>query len=296
MDAIYMSAVQMMTGQGGWPMTVFLTPDGKPFYGGTYFPPQDMYGRPGFPRILEAVAAPGRRERMGIEAQGDTILAQLDKGNDLTRDLPDSLLTPAVLENAYNNRFRIVRPDVRRLRHRSQVSAARQSGFSAPLSCPQQAAGTAGDGGKNAAEDGDRRHVRSTGRRLPPLQHGSDLAGAALREDAVRQRPTGADLCPRLAGDGQAFYKGVAEETLEYVLREMTSAEGGFYSAQDADSEGEEGKFFVWTPEEIKAVLGEREARGIQRVLRCHAGGNWEGKQHSARRHGRAATWRSSSA
>ena len=126
-DAIYMSAVQMMTGQGGWPMTMFLTPDGKPFYGGTYFPPQDLYGRPGFPRVLEAVArrvedAAHRESRR----RATRCWQHLDKGNDLT---PRSARQPAHARRAgkrLSTRLSaVVRPAVRRLRHGAQVSAAR---------------------------------------------------------------------------------------------------------------------------------------------------------------------------
>src|ERR1041385_3942544 len=101
-DAIYMSAVQMLTGQGGWPMTMFLTPEGTPFYGGTYFPPTDHYGRPGFPRLLEAVATAWKTQRGEIEQQGKDIVDNLQRGNDLTRNLPDTLLTPSLLDNAFN--------------------------------------------------------------------------------------------------------------------------------------------------------------------------------------------------
>ena len=276
-DAIYMSAVQLMTGQGGWPMTVFMTPDGKPFFGGTYFPPEDMYGRPGFPRILEAVATAWQTERLGIESQSDTILAHMDQGNDLTRDLQDSLLTPKILENAYTT---------------LSASFDRQhGGFGNAPKFPQPA----------NLDFLLRFHAR--GKRQEALQMVEktlqkmalggmyDQLGGGFHRYSTDQTwlvphfekmlYDNAQLAQTYAYafqiTGKAFYKGVAEETLEYVLREMTSEEGGFYSAQDADSEGEEGKFFVWTPEEVTAILGEQDAKVFNAFYDVSKAGNWEG-------------------
>ena len=276
-DSIYMSAVQLMTGQGGWPMTVFLTPDGKPFYGGTYFPPIDMYGRPGFPRILESVAAAWATERGGIEAQGDTILQHLDKGNDLTRDLTESLLTPTVLENAYNTL--------------SQSFDRTHGGFGTAPKFPQPC---------NLdfllrfhARSGRQDPLAFVEKTLQKMAIGGmyDQLGGGFHRYSTDQTwlvphfekmlYDNAQLARTYAHawqvTGKAFYKGVAEETLEYVLREMTSGEGGFYSAQDADSEGEEGKFFVWTPDEVKAVLGETDAQVFSAFYDVTPSGNWEG-------------------
>ena len=276
-DSIYMSAVQLMTGQGGWPMTVFLTPDGKPFYGGTYFPPMDMYGRPGFPRILESIAAAWAAERLGIEAQGDTILQHLDKGNDLTRDLPDTLLTPAVLENAYNAL--------------SQSFDRTYGGFGTAPKFPQPC---------NLdfllrfhARSGRQEPLAFVEKTLQKMAIGGmyDQLGGGFHRYSTDQTwlvphfekmlYDNAQLARTYAhawqATGKAFYKGVAEETLEYVLREMTSDAGGFYSAQDADSEGEEGKFFVWTPDEVTAVLGERDAQVFGAFYDVTPSGNWEG-------------------
>src|SRR5689334_4646892 len=100
-DSIYMSAVQRLTGQGGWPMTMFLTPNGKPFFGGTYFPPHDLYGRPGFPKVLSAVAAAWREQRAEIDQQSADLAADLIEGDNLLAGLPDNLLSPAILDGAY---------------------------------------------------------------------------------------------------------------------------------------------------------------------------------------------------
>jgi uncharacterized protein YyaL (SSP411 family) len=277
-DAIYMSAVQMLTGQGGWPMTVFLTPDGTPFFGGTYFPPHDLYGRPGFPRVLEAVTTAWRQQRAEIETQGQELLQSLDRGNDLTHGLPDSLLTPTVLENAYNAL--------------SGQFDRQYGGFGTAPKFPQPA----------NLDFLLRFHARS--RRQEPLAMVEktlqrmalggiyDQLGGGFHRystDQVWLAPhfekmlyDNAQLAQTYArcyqATGKSFYRGVAEETLEYVLREMTGPEGGFYSAQDADSEGEEGKFFVWTPAEIKSVLGERDAAVFCAFYDVSPGGNWESK------------------
>ena len=275
-DAIYMSAVQLMTGQGGWPMTMFLTPDAKPFFGGTYFPPTDMYGRPGFPNILQGVATAWQTERLGIEAQADTILAHLEQGNDLSRDLPDSLLTPKVLDNAFTA---------------LSASFDRQyGGFGTAPKFPQPA----------NLDFLLRFHARSkrqeplgmVEKTLQKMAIGGmyDQLGGGFHRYSTDQTwlvphfekmlYDNAQLAQTYAHafqiTGKAFYKGVAEETLEYVLREMTDPNGGFYSAQDADSEGVEGKFFVWTPDEIRAVLGESDARVFCAFYDVTPGGNWE--------------------
>jgi uncharacterized protein YyaL (SSP411 family) len=276
-DAIYMSAVQMLTGQGGWPMTMFLTPDGRPFYGGTYFPPHDMYGRPGFPRVMEAVATAWTDRRAEIEQQGQEILHNLDQGSDFTRGLPDALLTPAVLESAFNTL--------------ALQFDHREGGFGSAPKFPQPA----------NLDFLLRFHARS--RRQEPLAMVEktlqkmalggmyDQLGGGFHRYSTDQLwlvphfekmlYDNAQLAQTYArcwqATGKAFYRGVAEETLEYVLREMTDPEGGFYSAQDADSEGEEGKFFVWTPEEVKAVLSERDAAVFSAFYDVTQGGNWEG-------------------
>jgi uncharacterized protein YyaL (SSP411 family) len=276
-DAIYMSAVQMLTGQGGWPMTMFLTPDGRPFYGGTYFPPHDMYGRPGFPRVLEAVATAWADRRAEIEQQGQEILHNLNQGSDFTRGLPDALLTPAILESAFNTL-------ARQFDHR-------EGGFGSAPKFPQPA----------NLDFLLRFHARS--RRQEPLAMVEktlqkmalggmyDQLGGGFHRYSTDQSwlvphfekmlYDNAQLAQIYArcwqATGKAFYRGVAEETLEYVLREMTGPEGGFYSAQDADSEGEEGKFFVWTSEGVNAILGERDAGVFSAFYDVTQGGNWEG-------------------
>jgi uncharacterized protein len=274
-DAIYMGAVQLLTGQGGWPMTVFLIPEGKPFYGGTYFPPEDRYGRAGFPRILAAVAEAWRNRRLDVIKQGGDIADALDE--DLARSLRDTVLTPAILDNAFTAL--------------SQNFDPHYGGFGTAPKFPQPV----------NLDFLLRYHARS--KRQEPLQMVEktlqkmalggmydQLGGGFHRYSTDREWLAphfekmlydNAQLAQTYAHafqlTGKVFYRGIAEETLEYILREMTDPQGGFYSAQDADSEGEEGKFFVWTPAEVAEVLGERDAAIFGAFYDVSAYGNWEG-------------------
>jgi uncharacterized protein YyaL (SSP411 family) len=277
-DAIYMNAVQLMTGQGGWPMTVFLTPDGKPFYGGTYFPPEDRYGRPGFPRILEAVANAWKTQRDELENQGSELLAHMNSGGELLTKGPGEILSPAILETA--------------LAELSSMFDRSNGGFGSAPKFPQPA----------NLDLLLRLHRRF--KRIAPLEMVEltlqkmalggiyDQLGGGFHRystDAVWLAPhfekmlyDNAQLaqtyCRAYQITGKQLYRDIAVETLEYVLREMTDpGSGAFYSAQDADSEGEEGKYFVWTPEEVAELLGAERAAIFGAFYDISAAGNWEG-------------------
>ncbi len=275
-DAIYMTAVQTLTGQGGWPMTVFLTPEGRPFYGGTYYPPEDGYGRPGFPSLLQAIAEAWRTQRDELEQQSSDLLAHLNAGNAIGADGESVLLTSAILDAAFNKMA-------------SQFDPV-YGGFGSAPKFPQP-----------ANLDFLLRYAARTKRREPLAMVEKTLQKMALggmydqigggfhrystdREWLVphfeKMLYDNAQLAQTYArcyqATGNPFYRGVAEETLEYVLREMTGPEGQFYSAQDADSEGVEGKFFVWTPAQIAAVLGEQDMPVFCAFYDVTPGGNWE--------------------
>ncbi len=274
-DGIYMSAVQMMTGQGGWPMTMFLTLEGKPFFGGTYFPPDDKYGRPGFPRILTAVADAWRTKRGEIEEQGQEITGGLIESDQKMNGLEETLLTSKILDSAYTKLA-------------SQFDR-QYGGFGSAPKFPQPM----------NLDFLLRTHART--KRTEPLAMAErtlqkmavggiyDQLGGGFHRYSVDQTwlvphfekmlYDNAQLaqiyCRAYQATGKSFYKGIAEETLEYILREMTSPEGGFFSAQDADSEGVEGKFFVWTPEEITAILGNYNSAVFCAFYDVTPGGNW---------------------
>src|SRR5213079_1163969 len=274
-DHIYMQAVQTMTGQGGWPMTVFLTPDGTPFYGGTYFPPIDRHGLPGFPRLLAALADAWTNRRADVLDNGRQLVASL--GQESRLRAAGTLLTEDILFSAFQGvsaqfdeehgglggapkfpqpmiwefvlRFarRRDNPYARRMVHTTLVKMAR-GGLYDQL------------GGGFARYSVDRLWLVPHFEKM--LYDNAQLASLYLHAWQAFGDPE----CRR-----------VCEETLDYVLREMTAPEGGFYSAQDADSEGHEGKFFVWTPDEIRAVLGA-DADAAMAYWGVDRGPNFEGK------------------
>ena len=276
LDSIYMSYVQMTTGSGGWPMTVFLTPDQVPFFGGTYFPPDDRYGRPGFPKICFAVHDAYQKRRAEIEQSAADIVKSLQGMNQMPegQDLPDE----QTLSLAFRN-----------LAQRFDLT---HGGFGGAPKFP---------GSMNLAFC--LRHYRRTG-----FQPALDFAELSLEKMALGgiydqlgggfHRYSVDDhwlvphfekmlydnaLLSRVYLDafqqtGNPMYRRIVEEVLGYVTREMTHPEGGFYSTQDADSEGEEGKFFVWTPDEIEAVLGKPDAEVFCRYFDVTRRGNFEHK------------------
>jgi len=257
-DQIYMTAVQLMTGQGGWPMTVFLTPDGKPFYGGTYYPPDDRYGRPGFRRVLLAVADAWQNRRDDVAGQGEALAAHIGHASQL--DVLPAPVTPGTLEEAFRN-----------LRAGFDARFGGWGGapkFPQPMVLDFLLRWHARTGNEDA-----RRMADLT---LEKMAFGGiyDQLGGGFHRYSVDDRwlvphfekmlYDNAQLARTYLHGWQAtrddLYLRVATETLDYVLREMTGPGGGFYSAQDADSEGEEGKFFVWTPAEIEAELGTEDS------------------------------------
>jgi hypothetical protein len=275
-DHLYMSAVQMMAGQGGWPMTVFLTPDGKPFYGGTYYPPDDRYGRPGFPKVLEAVAEAWRSRRTEIEEQGDALVEQIRESSRAGGS--ESPVTEELFDTAVQRMM--------------QNFDSRLGGFGGAPKFPQPM--TLDFLLRYAKRTGSADALHMATFTLERMGQGGiyDHLGGGLHRystDAYWLAPhfekmlyDNAQLvqtCLRAwQATGEPFFRKMAEETLDYVLREMTGSHGGFYSAQDADSEGEEGKFFVWDEDEVKEVLGPEDAAVFARVYDVTPRGNWEHK------------------
>jgi len=260
LDEIYMSAVQGMTGSGGWPMTVFLTPDLKPFYGGTYFPPTDRYGRPGFPRILLSVAGTYRERRNDVIEHANQITQHI---RDLANPDPSESdrLTIELLDNAF-------------VQYQSRFDEE-QGGFSeAPKFPPSMGLCLLLRHWKRTGNDVALKMVEIT---LEKMANGGiyDQLGGGFHRYSVDDMW----LVPHFEkmlydnslliisyleayqATGRDLYRRIAEETLDYVLREMyDSKNGGFYSTQDADSEGVEGKFFVWTHDEVVNILSPEQA------------------------------------
>ena len=275
LDTLYMNYVQMTTGSGGWPMTVFLTPDQIPFYGGTYFPPEDRFGRPGFGRLCLALAEAFREKREEIEAKGPEILQRLAALNTLPPGA--GKVTDASLDEAFDQlapRFDLTHGGFTGapkfpgsmsltflLRHFSRTGRQEGRDFVA-LTLGKMARGGMYDqlGGGFHRYSVDERWL------VPHFEK-------MLYDNALLSRL----YLEAYQLDPQPLYARVVEEILDYVVREMLSPEGGFYSTQDADSEGHEGKFFIWTPTGIGEILGEEESKAFCRYYDVTAGGNFEG-------------------
>jgi len=276
-DDIYMKAVQLLNqGQGGWPMSVWLTPEMQPFYAGTYFPPDDRYGRPGFRRLAKIIA-------------------------DAWRDRRDELVKSATEITRHLHDFGAIAPGPqtleaeRLLRHAGETLAANfdrvHGGFGTAPKFP------------HALElrvllrlwkrFGNDRHLQVVRTTLDKMACGGiyDQIGGGFHRYSVDARW----LVPHFEmmlydnallavayleahqATGDPFYRQIVEESLDYVVREMTSPQGAFYSTQDADSEGEEGKFYVWSKEEFDTVLGESLAHFAEDVWGITPSGNFEG-------------------
>ena len=276
LDEIYMAATQAMNaGQGGWPMTVFLTPDQKPFFAGTYFPPTDKHGRPGFGTLLARLAKLWREEREALETQAAHLSEEL---REQARPLAPLPVGVAELDAAAAQLARDFDP-----RHGGFGRAPKfppSTGLSLLL--------------RHHRRTGDEHALEMVRKTLGGMARGGmyDQIGGGFHRYSVDERWLVPHFEKMLYDNallakvyletfqvtGERFYRRVAGEVLDYVLREMTSTEGGFTSATDADSEGEEGKFFVWTPAEIEAVLGSEEGRRFCAYYDITEAGNWEGK------------------
>ncbi len=274
-DHIYMSAVQMLTGRGGWPMSVFLTPAGEPFYGGTYFPPEDRHGMPGFGRLLHGIAHAFRQDpdqvrdnvqrlMQALRAMDAAEAAERVPGHDVVLAAAQQLArsydaTHGGLGQAPKFPNESVLELFLRVHH-----ATGQPDF---LSMVLHTLRRMGEGGIYDQLGGGFHRYSVDERWLVP--HFEKM----LYDNAL--------LVPlylaaaRLSGD--AWFAGIARQTLDYVLREMTDPAGGFYSAQDADSEGEEGKFFVWSLDEVRRLVAPADFDLVCRAWDITEAGNFEG-------------------
>jgi uncharacterized protein len=275
-DQIYMAAVQAMTRHGGWPMSVFLTPDGRPFYGGTYFPPHDKHGMPGFPRVLLGVAQAWRERRGEIVASA----GEMTEGLRALGRTPESAgdLDAALLDDAFRKLSRAFDPahggfgdapkfphpmDIKvLLRHRARTGDAHALHM-ARHTLDKMARGGIYDhlgGGFSRYSTDDRWLVPH----FEKMLYDNALLASAYLE--------------AYQATGDPEHARVARETMDYVLGRMASPEGGFYSTEDADSEGEEGKYYVWTSAEVNDLLGPVRGRAFAYAYDVTERGNWEGK------------------
>lgn len=275
-DQIYMTFVQLTTGRGGWPMNVFITPDKLPFFGGTYFPPEPRYGMPSWKQILVSIAEAWRERRDELAHSANEILGELRRVG--IADISSSGLSADQLDSAYQSLVRAF--------DRTNGGFGGAPKFPPSMSLEFLLRYWHRTGDENALE-----MVKFTARKMAEGGMYDQLGGGFHRYavDAVWLVPhfekmlyDNAQLIRiylhlfQITGD--EFFKRIAVETLEYVRREMLDDGGGFYSSQDADSEGEEGKFFVWTPAEVEAVLGPDDAQLFNFYYDVSDEGNFEGR------------------
>ena len=271
-DAVYMAVCQALTGHGGWPLNVFLTPEKKPFYAGTYFPKESRYGQPGFINILKTIANQYKKDKKKLEDTGERIATALSAASG----------APAS-----------IRPDAveRCVEHFNETFDALYGGFGiAPkFPAPHQLMFLL----RYAHLNGNDRSLRMVEKTLEGIADGGihDHIGGGFARYSVDEKW----LIPHFEKmlydqamlmlayteawqmTGNARFRDVVADIFAYVTRDMRDADGGFYSAEDADSEGEEGRFYLWTPDEIRAVLGE-DGDLYCRIFDITEEGNFEGR------------------
>jgi uncharacterized protein YyaL (SSP411 family) len=275
LDQIYMTAVQMLTRRGGWPMSVFLTPNQQPFFGGTYWPPESRMGMPGFRDVLLAVQRAWSDRRDDVFRSANEISSALVES--ATNSLPRSPLSIDLFQNA-----------VQQLK---RATDWQHGGFGGAPKFPHPMDLRVLLRGWRRFDDQEA--LDAVCLTLDKMIHGGiyDQLGGGFHRystDAHWLVPhfekmlydnalLVSALLEAYQATGNEEYARVVRETLDYVLREMTQPEGGFYSTQDADSEGREGKFFVWSAEEVLKVLGPDEGKAFCYAYDVTNDGNWEG-------------------
>jgi hypothetical protein len=274
LDQVYMAAVQAMTGGGGWPMSVFLTPEGRPFYGGTYFPDEPRHGMPSFRQVLEGVERAWREQRAEVEAAGGRLVQGLVEQARL--DAADSDPTPSLLEAAtaaieasfdpanggWGQAPKFPQPMTIEYLLRRHLA----TGDARPLAVARRSLDAMADGGIHDQLGGGFHRYSTDARWLVPhfeqmLYDNAQLARVYLHAWQVT---------------GDARYRDVATGTLDYLIRELTTDDGAFAASQDADTDGEEGATFTWHAAEIREVLGD-DSPLFEAAFGVTGAGNWEG-------------------
>lgn len=282
-DDIYMGAVQAIAGQGGWPMTVFLLPDGRPFYGGTYYPKESRYGMPSFKQLMAAIHDAYRNKRGDLEQQADNLHQALKRDVLAIGRADDSGLSLGLLDEAAEKLLAGI--------DRENGGFGAQPKFPNPISLEFLL--------RHYERSQDEETLRLFSFSLRQMARGGiyDQVGGGFARYSVdaqwlvphfeKMLYDNAQLSRlylrawQVTGDD--FFRSIAEETYDYILREMTASGGGFYSATDADSEGEEGKFFVWTIDEAREALeaiSDQVPRALEIAIEyfgMSADGNFEG-------------------
>ncbi len=273
-DEIYMTAVQMMTGSGGWPMSVFLTPELKPFYGGTYFPPQDNYGRPGFKRILLSITEAWKTQQAKIIQSADEISNGIAESVKIITGKQD--VNADILENAYQISRKTFDKDnggfgrAPKFPHAMELSFLlryyKQTQALDALEMVDTSLAKMADGGIYDQLGGGFHRYSTDEVWLAP--HFEKM----LYDQALLVRT----FAEAFQITGNPLYSRIVRQTLDYVLSRMTADVGGFYSAEDADSEGKEGAYYVWRKSEIDNILGPDSEMFCQ-AYDVSDHGNWNG-------------------
>ena len=273
LDEAYMAATQVMNqGQGGWPMTVFLTPDLKPFFAGTYFPPKDAYGRPGFPTLLSSLAELWYKDQEKLISQADTIVNHINSAKS-----EESKIDQNIQDNAIS--------------HWNSGFDKRWGGFGPAPKFPNSGAILHLLNDYNVNEN--QTSLYSAVKTLDSMYHGGiyDHVGGGFARYSVDEKWLVPHFEKMLYDNAQLMeaylvgyqttkneeYLTVISQILEWLKDEMIDKDGGFYSSMDADSEGIEGKYYVWKPEETKEVLSEEDAKIFNQYFDISQNGNWEG-------------------
>jgi len=276
LDQIYMNAVQMMTGHGGWPMTMFLTPAGVPFYGGTYFPPDDRHNMPGFPRVLMSVAEAYRSQQEQVVHTATTMLGELRRVD--IAEPSREILTTELLDSAYrriaanydpqNGGFGGAPKFPPSMTLEFFLHVHHRTGSGDALEIVQNTCRKMAAGGIYDQLGGGFHRYSVDGYWLVPHFEKMLYDNALLSRLYLHLY--------QLTKDEDV--RRIAEETLDYVVREMTDSTGGFYSTQDADSEGHEGKFFVWSRKQVIDALGKEDGELFSDYFNVTENGNFEGR------------------
>ena len=252
-DEIYMTATQLMTGHGGWPNSVFLTPDLKPFFAGTYFPPEDSHGRPGFPRVIQALHVAWQEKRQELEKQADQIsqsIARIHTTRAVSEKVEEDLIGKAI--DHIEKRFDPINgglgtapkfPPDQALN--LLLTAYRQDPHAKYLDIVEQTLDHMARGGiRDHLGGGFHRYATDAQWRVPHFEK-MLYNQALLTHNFLRAYQI----------TNKTAYRIAAEEILDFISREMTDSKGGFYSAIDAETEAEEGAYYTWTEQEIRQTL-----------------------------------------
>jgi len=276
LDQIYMNAVQLMTHHGGWPMTVFLTPEAVPFYAGTYFPPEDRYNMPGFPRVLISLSEAFRERPEDIKQTAASVLSELQRSAATSES--SEVLSTELLESAYrgilknydatNGGFGGAPKFPPAMVLEFLLQTFHRTGNQQALDAVRYTARKMAEGGIYDHLGGGFHRYATDARWLVP--HFEKM----LYDNALLSR----FYLHYYQVDHEETARAVVEGILDYVVREMTDPLGGFYSTQDADSEGVEGKFFVWSRDEVSKLLGPSDAALLAAYYNITTEGNFEGE------------------